>query len=116
MLLRRRCAGVARTPVRARTLSDLSAPDPVNAGTIEYRHPSDRSADRKGCCGQGLRLLAPETARLAACLDRGLLDLGHGAFELVEIFGAYSNQAGCAENAVAGGEVGLLLKDVVVLR
>ena len=44
-----------------------------------------------------------------------MLDVGHGTFEFIGAAGADGDQPGDAEDAVAGGQVGLLLKDVLVL-
>lgn len=48
-------------------------------------------------------------------MDRGLLGVGDSPFELGRVLSADSNEAGGAENAVTGREVGLLLENVAVL-
>lgn len=77
---------------------------------------SHRPAQRQGGGGERLRLLTPEPTGFARGLDRSLLDIGDGALEFVGVLSAYGDQTGGPEDAVSGGEVGLLLEDVVVLR
>ena len=70
------------------------------------------TAQRQAATPKRLGLLAPEPPRLARGLDCGLLDVGDGAFEFVGVLGADGDEAGGAQDAVAGGEVGFLLEDV----
>jgi hypothetical protein len=44
-----------------------------------------------------------------------LLNVGDSAFQLVGVLGADGNESGGAQDAVARGEVGFLLENVVVL-
>ena len=60
-------------------------------------------------------MLADEEPGLAGCLDRGLLDGCDGGVEFFDGGCGYGDEAGVAEDAVAGGEVGFLLEHVVVL-
>ena len=66
------------------------------------------------CCGEGLGLLTDEEPRLAGGLDGGLFDGGDCGVEAVDGGGGDADEAGVAEDAVACGEVGFLLEDVVV--
>lgn len=59
-------------------------------------------------------LLANEEPCLAGRLDGGLFDGGDGDVEVVVGGGGDADEAGVAEDAVACGEVGFLLEDVVV--
>ena len=60
-------------------------------------------------------LLPPQAPGLAPGLDRGLLDGGDVVLKLVPVAGADRDEAGRAQHAVPGGELGLLGQDVVVL-
>lgn len=60
-------------------------------------------------------MLADEEPGFAGRLDRGLLDCGDGCVELLDGGCGDGDEAGVAEDAVSGGEVGFLLEDVVVL-
>ena len=59
-------------------------------------------------------LLADEESCLAGGLNGGLFDGGDGGVEVVVGRGGDADEPGVAEDAVACGEVGLLLEDVVV--
>lgn len=72
------------------------------------------SAQRQGGCRERLGPLTPESPRFARGLDRGLLDVGDGALQLIGVLGADGDQAGGAEDTVTCGE-GFLVEDVVVL-
>jgi hypothetical protein len=48
------------------------------------------------------------------CLDGCLLDVGDSAFQLVGALGADGNESSGAQDAVARGEVGFLMENVVV--
>ena len=60
-------------------------------------------------------MLADEEPGLAGGLDRCLLDGGDGCVEFFDGGCGDGDEAGVAEDAVAGGEVGFLLEHVVVL-
>ncbi len=64
--------------------------------------------------GEGLGLLADEESGFAGGLDGGLFDGGDGDVEVVGGGGGDGDEAGVAEDAVACGELGFLLEDVVV--
>ncbi len=74
---------------------------------------SDRPAQRRARGGEGLGLLADEAAGLAGGLDRGLLDRGDRGVELIDGRRGDGHEAGDAQDAVPGGQVRLLLEDVV---
>ena len=59
-------------------------------------------------------MLSDEEPGFAGGLDRGLLDCGHGCVEVFDGGCGDGDEAGVAEDAVSGGEVGFLLEHVVV--
>ena len=59
-------------------------------------------------------MLPDQQACFAGGLDGGLFDGGDGGVEVVAGGGGDGDEAGVAEDAVACGEVGFLLEDVVV--
>src|SRR5690606_24886155 len=75
----------------------------------------DRSTQRQRGGRERLGLLTPEAPGLTRGLDSGLFDVGDGALEVVGVLRTDGDEAGGAEDAVAGGEVGFLLEDVAVL-
>ena len=76
---------------------------------------SDPAAQRERGGGERGCLLADEEPGLAGGLDRGLLDGGDGGVEFFDGGCGDGDEAGVAEDAVSGGEVGFLLEHVVVL-
>ena len=75
----------------------------------------DPTAERKrGGCERGC-LLADEQPGLTRRLNRGLLNRGDGGVEFLDGGRGDCDEAGVAEDAVSGREVGFLLKHVVVL-
>ena len=59
-------------------------------------------------------MLADEEASFAGGLDGCLFDGGDSGVEFLNGWRGDGDEAGVAEDAVAGGEVGFLLEDVVV--
>src|SRR5680860_486741 len=96
-------------PANLPTTENHAASDPAE------KSGSDMTAQRQRRRRERLGLLPPEPPRLAGGLDGGLLDVGDCPFELVGVLGADGDEASGAEDAVAGGEVGLLLEDIAVL-
>jgi len=78
-------------------------------------HISHAAAQGQRGCREGLGLLAHKAARFAGRLDGGLLDRGHGGVEFVEGGRSHAHEPGRTEYPVAGGEVCLLVQQVVVL-
>ncbi len=58
---------------------------------------------------------APTASGLAGALDGGLLDVSDGSLQFVGVLSTDRDESGGAEDAVASGEIGLLLEHVVEL-
>jgi hypothetical protein len=90
----------------------------IEVGGQQYE-PSGSYAATQGqrSSGECLGLLAPEAPRHTGGLDSGLFDGRDGSFKLVGVGvgGADRDEPGGPEDAVAGGEVGLLLEHVLIL-
>ena len=60
-------------------------------------------------------MLSGEDPGFGVGLDRGLFEGGDVGVEVFDGFCGDGDQAGVAQDAVAGGEIGFLLEDIVVL-
>lgn len=60
-------------------------------------------------------MLSGEESGFAVGLDGGLFEGGDVGVEVFDRGGGDGDEAGVAQDAVAGGEVGFLLEDIVVL-
>src|SRR5690625_2962119 len=87
------------------------APPAETPESLKSYPPAEWQCGGSERCG----LLADKEAGLARRLDRGLLDGGDGGVEFFHSGGGDGDQAGVAQDAVPGGEVGFLLEHVVVL-
>jgi hypothetical protein len=92
---------------------DLEVSEPASAMANQG---SDSTSQRQRCSRKTLSLLPPDPTGFARTLNRCLFDRGDGSLKLIGIGSTDGQESRCSQDAVPGGQVGLLLEDVLVFR